>query len=160
MSQTVHSNDRTGNAFWVFLGILAILLGIVTASAIKHNPLYSDRDAYGISKYKFIQDCKEELQRPDDLTLNLQGQPTKLGDLLAQSKQLKPGEKVVVTPNATPSDLVNHTQKVDDGKIGLAAPVLIGAQSSDGQRPLAQATMQCVHDRATGKTEVMLGVGQ
>lgn len=142
----------------ILLGLL--LLGVVTAAAIRNNPLYSDRDVYGISKYQFIETCKEHLDHPDELTLSIQGQQMKLVDLINQSKQLKAGEHLTVKTSANSTALVGGVQHVDAGKIGLITPVLLEADSGNQQRILGQANLQCVHDKATNKTEATLSVGQ
>lgn len=49
--------------------IAFLLLGFVVATAVRNNPLYSDRDTYGLSKYKFIELCKKELDHPENIML-------------------------------------------------------------------------------------------
>lgn len=156
------NTDRSGRpVVWVLTLLSLLLLGFVTYASIKHNPLYSDRDAYGISKYRFIETCKESLHDADNLTLSFQGQPVKLSELITSSGQLHQGEHVVVKSTGTSSQLVQGVQHVDTGKIGLISPVTIAAASNDGsERVLGQASMQCLHDKATGKTDVSLSVGQ
>lgn len=145
---------------WV-LGLLSLLaLSYASYSAIRHNPLYSDRDAYGISKYRFIEECKEGLHDAKALSLNFQGQEVKLSELIASSGQLHQNETLVVSSVGDPQTVVSGVQPLEAGKLGLVAPVMIAARSSDGERKLAPANMQCVHDKATGKTEVGLSLGQ
>lgn len=157
----VNKSSRPLVGILTLLGLL--LLGVVTAAAIRHNPLYSDREAYGISKYQFIETCKEHLDHPADLTLGVPGQKVKLADLTNQLKttgSLKAGEHLNVRTNANSATLVNGVQHVDTGKIGLIIPVLIEADSGDQQRVLGPANLQCVHDKAKNTTETTLSVGQ
>jgi hypothetical protein len=51
---------------WVAIVISLALLGFVTALTIRNNPYLSDAQTNGISKYKFLEGCKEEMQRQLD----------------------------------------------------------------------------------------------
>lgn len=166
----VQSNDRPGNAFWWVSLLLALLFGFVTAKAIQHNPLYSDRDAYGISKYRFIEECKAELEQPNNLKLNLQGQEIPLQTLLMQSQQLRQGETVVVRTTATSAQLVSGVAPMPApnaapnttataNRLGLQVPVDIAVKSGSGERVLGPARMLCTYNPATHRAEVVLGAG-
>lgn len=163
MSEHIHPGIENKSSL-PLVGVLTLLgmglLGVVTATAIRHNPLYSDFSGYGISKYMFIESCKEALHNPAELNLNLQGQQMKLTTIIEQSKQLKTGEHLIVKSTGASSVLVGGVQQVDGDKLGLIAPVLIGADTGSTQRPIGQANMQCLYDKATKKTEVTLSVGQ
>lgn len=155
----MRASAQAGSSFLVFLLVLGLLLGIVTAYAIKYNPLYSDRETYGISKYAFIEQCKEKLLETDELDLSIQGQIMKLGKVLENSKQLRAGEHAGVYISGPSKDLVAGVQPLDAGKLGLIAPVKIVAERAQEQRVLAPATMQCLHEKGQGVT-VQLGIGQ
>lgn len=146
---------------WVALALTVALLGFVTLTAVRHNPLYSDRDAYGISKYKFLNACKEELLHPEKLPVSLggQGQTTGLGELLTQAQQLQRGERPGVQVLSTPAQTVSSVQSIPaEGNAprrwGLSVPALLVAEraatgtAGTNTRPLAQATVQCLYDRS------------
>ncbi|TSA81391.1 hypothetical protein FNU79_15410 [Deinococcus detaillensis] len=46
---------------WVALLLSVALLGFMTVWAVRSNPLYSNAEANGLSKYKFIEQCKDKL---------------------------------------------------------------------------------------------------
>lgn len=150
---------------WIVLALTVALLSFVTYTAARNNPLYSDRDAYGISKYKFIEECRERLHDPAELTLNAgPGQQIPLLDAVRQSGQVRTGESVVVETQAAPRDIVAGVQAIESGQLGLIAPVLIAVEGEDRQtrRPLGQASMQCTYDRskpANERLNVVLGIG-
>ncbi|WP_146202713.1 hypothetical protein [Deinococcus irradiatisoli] len=58
-------NKRHGSMgrglLWLAIVLSVALLGFVTALAIRNNPLYSDAATNGISKYKFIEFCKDKM---------------------------------------------------------------------------------------------------
>lgn len=150
---------------WVVLALTVALLSFVTYTAVRTNPLYSDRDTYGISKYKFIEECRDRLQDPAELQLSAgPGQEIPLLDAVRQSGQVRTGESVVVETQAEPRDIVSGVQAVGGGQLGLIAPVVIAIEGEDRQsrRPLGQATMQCSYDKskpANERLNVVLGIG-
>lgn len=155
---TQAGRDKGRILLWLMILLSVLLLGFVTVFTVRHNPLYSDRDAYGISKYKFIEACKERLHEPAELSLNLQGQSVPLGQALTQANQLRQGERAVVETTATPTQIVQGVQEAAPGQLGLIVPVLIAAGNGEARRPLAQASMQCLYDRTTARANVTLGV--
>ncbi len=46
---------------WLAVILTVALLSFVTALAIRNNPLYSDAATNGLSKYKFIEFCKDKM---------------------------------------------------------------------------------------------------
>lgn len=151
------SNDKPGNAFWGVLAFLTLFFGFVTAQAIRHNPLHTSRE-HGISTYKFIQSCKEELHHPDHMQVGLQGQMAPLAQLVAPS--LGQGEHLVVHTAARPRDLVSAVHTSAEKKtIAMHFPVEIGAHGNNGHRVIGNAFADCHYNSATGKVEVVLGVG-
>ena len=64
---------------WVAIVLSLALLGFVTALTIRNNPYLSDAQTNGVSKYKFLEGCKNEMQkqlddfatRPGGLRLNV-----------------------------------------------------------------------------------------
>lgn len=159
-STVKRSSGNAGLPFLLFLLILALLLGVVTTYAIRYNPLYSDRDAYGISKYMFIEQCKEKLHDASTLDLSMQGQTLKLGEVLQQANQLRTGESIGVHTTAASRDIVGGVQGLDANMLGLATPVNIVAQKGTERRVLAPASMQCMYDKTKKATQVQLVIGQ
>lgn len=57
-----HGHGAAGRTLlWLAIILSVALLAFVTLLAIRNNPLYSNTEANGISKYKFIEFCKDEL---------------------------------------------------------------------------------------------------
>lgn len=155
---TQAGRDKGRILLWLTILLSLLLLGFVMVYTVRHNPLYSDRETYGISKYKFIEACKERLHEPAELSLNLQGQSVPLGQALTQANQLRQGERAVVEATATPAQIVQGVQAAAPGQLGLILPVVIAAGNGETRRPLAQATMQCLYNREAGRADVTLGV--
>ena len=83
------SHGGAGRALlWVALLLTLALLGFVTATAVRNNPIYSDREANGISKYRFIENCKELTHDTEELTVGAAGQSIPLKTLIEQSAPL------------------------------------------------------------------------
>lgn len=144
------SSKRHGNLgrtlLWLAILLSVLLLGFVTALTIRANPYISDREANGISKFKFLENCKEELAEAEQLA-TLQG-------VLEQGGQLQPGQRLLARIGAEPQELVANTQEVPGGGWSLAAPANIRIE---GQTVvLGQLPMQCVHDRAQGQTTAQI----
>lgn len=54
--------DRTTSPWmWLTMALGLVALLALSALAQNHNPLYSDVDTNGISKYKFIEGCREAI---------------------------------------------------------------------------------------------------
>lgn len=149
------SNDKQGIAFWVFLGVSSLFLGFVTAQAIQHNPLYSDRDAYGISKYKFIHSCKEELHHPEKLHIDLQGQKLPLTAVVGQA--LTANETLAVHSKAHPKEIVASVHAANSA-LAMTMPVEVAAASGGHHRVLGAAVMNCQYNQSTRQVEVTLGL--
>ncbi|RJF71989.1 MULTISPECIES: hypothetical protein [Deinococcus] len=166
------SPGRAGSTFPVYLLILALLLGVVTAYAVRDNPLYSDRNAYGISKYAFIDQCKENLHETGQLqtTVVFQGQPVSQGNLnklIQDVKLLKAGETLHVNVPASSREIVSQVQPIAEQqgqpqRTGLQwqSPVELQASGGTMHRTLSPAVMQCQYDKAKGKTETQLFISQ
>lgn len=57
-----HGHGTTGKVLlWVAILLSVALLGFMTVWAVRNNPLYSNAEANGLSKYKFIEQCKDKL---------------------------------------------------------------------------------------------------
>lgn len=144
-SPTRHSTvGRT--LLWVAVLLSLLLLGFVTVLSIRHNPYYSDRAANGISKFKFIEACKEDLGHAEQLTT--------LKGLLQQAGQLQPGQNLHAEIAAEPRELVNSVQAVPGGGWALSVPANISIQGQTAV--LGQLGAQCAYDKAQGRTVAQL----
>lgn len=57
-----HGHGAAGRILlWVAILVSAALLGFLTVWAVRNNPLYSNAEANGLSKYKFIEFCKDKM---------------------------------------------------------------------------------------------------
>jgi hypothetical protein len=144
------SPKRHGNLgrilLWLAIVLSVLLLGFVTALTVRANPYLSDREANGISKFRFLENCKEELAGAEQLT-TLQG-------VLQQGGQLQPGKTLLAEIGAEPQELVANAQEVPGGGWTLTAPANIRIE---GQTVvLGQLPMQCVHDKAQNRTTVQI----
>lgn len=170
---SVRRSSGSGNGtFFGFLLVLAVLFGIVTAYAVRNNPLnLGDRNAYGISHYAFIDECRRELNTSTPTTVILQGQSVAsnpLNKLLQDAKLVQPGETVSVETTATSREIVKQVHPIpenqEQGKkvVGLQwqTPVEVQANGSAGTRTLTPAVMQCQFDKAKGKAEVSMYISQ
>jgi len=144
------SSKRHGKAgrtlLWVAILLSVLLLGFVTALSIRANPYYSDRNANGVSKFEFLEECKEELAEAEQLET--------LRGLLQQGGQLQPGQTLLARIAAEPADLVNNTQTLPGGGWSLTAPADIRIQ---GQTVvLGQLPMQCVRPKGETRAAAQL----
>lgn len=144
------SSKRHGNLgrtlLWVAIVLSVLLLGFVTALTIRANPYVSDREANGISKYKFLEACKKQLSEDEQL-VSLQG-------LLQQSGQLQAGQRLTAEIAADPAVLVESVQVVPEGGWSMTVPANI--QVNGGGVPLGQLPFQCAHSKAENRTTAQL----
>lgn len=155
------ATGQAGSSFFLFLLVMAALLGVVTAYAIKYNPLYSDRDAYGISKYALIERCKEALENPANVDVPGPQGTQKLSVLAQQPGFLQAGEHLVLQSATTSPELVASVNAVDRTKLGMLLPVHVVAENSSGaKRSIAPAALQCTFARSEGFKAALGGGGQ
>ncbi|GAA5532371.1 hypothetical protein [Deinococcus aluminii] len=144
------SSQRHGNVgrtlLWVAILLSVLLLGFVTALTVRHNPYYSDRAANGISKFRFLEACKEGIGQAEQLTT--------LKSVLQQTGQLQPNQNLRAEIAAEPRQLVQSVQTLPGGGWTLAAPANIGIQGQTAV--LGQLGAQCVYDKAQGRTVAQL----
>ncbi|MBZ9715167.1 hypothetical protein [Deinococcus multiflagellatus] len=156
------STNRHGGAgralLWVAIALTVALLGFVTIFVSQRNPIYSDREAGGISKFKFIEACKEVLEDTEALTVSAQGQTIPLKTLVQQGSPLKPGDKLHADLNAESPEIVRAAQLAEEGGWTMTLPVNIAVHSGERVTTLGQLPMQCRHDKRTGKTTAQLGL--
>ena len=153
------SHGGAGRALlWVALLLTLTLLGFVTATAVRNNPIYSDREANGISKYKFIEACKELAHDTEELTVGAAGQSIPLKTLIEQSAPLKAGDTIHADLDAEPAEIIKATQTIEGGGWTLTAPATVAVHSGERTNTLGQLPLQCAHDRKTGKTTAQLSL--
>ncbi|WP_343757239.1 hypothetical protein [Deinococcus depolymerans] len=144
---------------WVAILLSVTLLGFVTATAVRNNPIYSDREANGVSKYRFIETCKELAADTEALTVGAAGQSIPLKTLIEQSAPLKAGDTIHADLDAEPAQIIKATQPVDGGGWTLTAPATVAVHSrAGGVNTLGQLPLQCAHDKKTGKTTAQLSL--
>jgi len=150
------SSKRHGGAgrtlLWLAILLSVLLLGFVTALTVRANPYVSDIKQGGISKFHFIEECKEQLEDAGKLSMSMGGQSLTLEQALAQSRPLKPGERVHAELEAEPSAIIRAAQTVPDGGWGMTAPVLLSVRGPQGDTPLGPLGLQCAYSKATKKT--------
>ncbi|WP_034385521.1 hypothetical protein [Deinococcus sp. YIM 77859] len=149
MSELTSSKRHGGlgrTLLWVAILLSLLLLGFVTALTVRANPYYSDPAANGISKFKFLEACKEGLHEAQQLTT--------LKTVLQQAGQLQPNQNLVAELAAEPAERVRSIQTVPGGGWTLTTPadIRIAGQSA----PLGQLPVVCTHDKAQGRTDVQL----
>lgn len=140
MSSSHAKNDSGRVVLWVALAGAAALLGYLTLGlAIPNNPLYSDRDAMGISKYKFIDACTHAATHEHPQLMNLQ-QDLISGGHLPKEERLHP------TLAVSSTELVRNTTAAgENGKSWkLVAPMHVRSELN-GSR-LFDMNMDCSYD--------------
>ncbi|WP_295817970.1 hypothetical protein [uncultured Deinococcus sp.] len=166
MSELTQTKSRSGVGralHWLALLLTFLLLGFVTAVAVRNNPIYSDRAANGVSKYHFIEECKEAAADAETLTVSAGGQAIPLETLVTQSRPLATGERIGSSLEAPSAAVVSGTQPLDGGGWTLTGvPVTISVIGKT-TTPLGQLPLQCAYDKKAGKTTAQLqlpGQGQ
>lgn len=152
MNENTTTTSRGGSgrtALWVVLALsLAALAYLTMGLAIPNNPLYSDRSANGISKYKFLEQCQDGIEQAEEM-----GQ---IHDALVKQHML--GED----DNVRTEMLLNSRELVDSIRVSnqpgqswaMSAPVLLRSQLTN--EPLLQVYSQCHYDRENNRAVVSL----
>ncbi|WP_291432301.1 hypothetical protein [Deinococcus sp.] len=153
------SHGGAGRALlWVVLLLTLALLGFVTATAVRHNPIYSDREANGISRYRFIENCKELAHDTEELTVGAAGQSIPLKTLIEQSAPLKSGDTIHADLDAEPAQIIKATQTTEGGGWTFTVPATVAVHNGERINILGQLPLQCAHDKKTGKTTAQLSL--
>ncbi|GHG04164.1 hypothetical protein GCM10017783_16000 [Deinococcus piscis] len=136
-------------ALWIVLALaLAALAYLTLGLAIPNNPLYSDRDSNGISKYQFLEHCQEQIAQAPEMgeirsalvAQNMLGEDDSLrSEMLLDSEELVDSISVSTEPGQSWT---------------LGAPVRMRSQLTG--KPLLQVYSQCHYDREAGHTVVTL----
>lgn len=135
---------------WVVLALTLVLLSLVTATAIRNNPIYSDREAYGISKYRFIEECRERLHTPGTLPLMTgMGQVTPLDEAVKGTGAKQASQDLQVETAAEPQDIDSGLVADPQQGLQLALPVMIQLRDRNTGvvTPLAPANLRCAYDK-------------
>lgn len=144
------SSKRHGNLgrtlLWVAIVLSVLLLGFVTALSIRTNPYYSDVRANGISKFKFLEECREGVREAEQLAA--------LRGVLQQGGQLQPGQNLHAEIASEPRELVQNVQTAQGGGWTLTAPANISIQGQTAV--LGQLGAQCSYTKAQGRTVAQL----
>lgn len=160
-TSTHHSTHQSGAGrllLWLALLLTVALLGFITYSAIRHNPIYSDRELNGISKYHFIESCKELAKDAEKLSVNAGVQAIGLKEFMQQVRPLAAGEKIQTSFEAESTAIVKATQVAPTGGGWVMAglPVTLSIVTAGKANPLGQLPMQCAYSKADGKTTATL----
>lgn len=150
---TQRSASRPGGTgrvvLWVVLLALALLLGWITWFAIQHNPLYSDVENNGVSKFKFIELCKGKLPEAQKA--------------LATGLGAQPGAPKILNADLAAEGvaLVKAVQEVPKGGWTMTVPASVGAeltnpQSGEKVNQTATIPFRCSVDARTEKVEAQL----
>lgn len=140
---------------WIAIALTVLLLGWVTATAVRANPIYSDRDAHGVSKYQFIELCREELHTPNELPLMLgPGQTQPLLTAVQGTGEMRANDTLQVVSTATVVQTDQAVQAGENGQLQMTLPVLIQFRDTAGAtRPLVPVNMQCSYDKTKAESE-------
>lgn len=148
-------------ALWVTLALTVLLLGYVMAVATRANPIYSDRNAYGISKYRLIEECREHLFEPDNLPLTLgPGQTQSLTATMQSMQALKAGQKLLVESTAEPKAIDDGVLPDANGNLNFSMPVMVKIRdtASGFVKPFAPLMLQCSYNKAEPNENKRLNV--
>ncbi|MFC4638936.1 hypothetical protein [Deinococcus hohokamensis] len=153
MSQT-SSSRRSGAGrllLWLALLLSVALLGFVVAVTSRANPLQSDRETNGISKYKFLQQCRELAEDAEKLTVSAMGQSIPLKTLVEQGQPLQAGDELHAELDAGSVALVRAVQPVQAGGWSMTTPTTIGVRRNGALQTLGQLPLSCSYSKKEGK---------
>lgn len=154
MSNQTSSSHRGGVGrplLWLAILLSLLLLGFVVAVTSRANPLYSDRETHGISKYKFLQECKELTEDSENLTVGAMGQSIPLKTLVSQGQPLGPADHVHAEFKADSVELVEAVQPVQAGGWTMTLPVTIGLTRAGTAQTLGDLPLVCSYSKKEGK---------
>lgn len=146
---TTSSGGSGRTALWIVLALaLAALAYLTLGLAIPNNPLYSDRDAHGISKYQFLERCQEQIAESEQMgeirralvAQNMLGEDDSIhSEMLLESEELVSGIGLSTEPGQSWT---------------MAAPILLRSELT--HKPLLQVYSQCFYDREAEQAVVTL----
>ncbi len=129
-------NKRGGRGrpvLWVVLLITLAILTAMTVFAVRSNPYQTNAVYNGISKFKFVDECKEQIQA------QLAQAPQKLNYRLVKA----------------PQDFLQEVAQAPGGGWQWVSNMEISAPGQPGTQQLPFA---CQYDKKAGKTQ-LLGIG-
>ena len=118
---------------WAVLLLTLALLGWLSYFTVQHNPYQTYAVYNGISKFKFVEECKEQLQAQLDQA------PQPLHYRLVKA----------------PQDFLQEVAQAPGGGWQWVSNIEIGATGQPGTQQLPFA---CQYDKKAGKTR-LLGIG-
>ncbi|MFD1732112.1 hypothetical protein ACFSC4_15255 [Deinococcus malanensis] len=154
MSNQTSSSHRGAagrTLLWLAILLSLLLLGFVVAVTSRANPLYSDRETHGISKYKFLHECKELAEDSENLTVAAMGQSIPLKTLISQGQPLGPQDHVHAELEADSVELVEAVQPVQAGGWTMTMPATIGVTRGGTARTLGELPLVCSYSKSEGK---------
>lgn len=147
-----HRNTGAGRPWlWLTLLLGALLLGYMTAVGIRHNPYVSDVDANGISKYRFLRECRELAHDADKLNVGAMGQTIPLKTLVEQGKPLAPTDTITAELHEAPARFVGNVGTVEGGGWTVTTPASIGVTRGGVHQTLGDLPLQCTYTRKDRK---------
>ncbi|MFC6591598.1 hypothetical protein ACFP81_05930 [Deinococcus lacus] len=140
---TSHGGNSARTLLWVVLALAAAALAYVTVFlAIPNNPLYSDRDAHGVSKYQFIEQCQDVVASAPEIQ--------NLRSSLVESGQIQPGQDLHTSVALPSRDFVRGVQVLPQASWAVVTPVYVTPEGQDA--PIMQIMARCTYDKAAGQT--------
>lgn len=133
---------------WLSILIGCGLLSFVTATAVQNNPIVASS---GISKWKFIEKCKEATHHPEKLTV-MNGKTLKE----VTAKEIQKGDHLYVHLLATPQETVKGARAVDPGKWAWTSPMEVGFVRDGAKNVLGSGSAMCVYEHKKEKLSMIL----
>lgn len=152
MIEDTNINTKGGGGgrvmLWLSILIGFGLLSFVTATAVQNNPFVSSS---GISKWKFIEKCKEATHHPEKISV-VNGKTLKE----VTAKQMQKGDRLYVYLLATPQETVKGARAVDPGKWAWTSPMEVGFMRNGVKNTLGGGSAMCVYEHKEKKLSMIL----
>lgn len=152
MIEDTNINTKGGGGgrvlLWLSILIGFGLLSFVTATAIQNNPFVASS---GISKWKFIEKCKEATHHPEKLIV-ANGKTLKE----VTAKQMKKGDQLYVHLLATPQETVKGARAVDPGKWAWTSPMEVGVVRGGAKETFGSGNAMCIYEHKEKKLSMIL----
>lgn len=147
---TTKSSPGSGRtALWVVLALaLAALAYLTLGLAIPNNPLYSDRDANGISKYRFLEHCQEQIEASPEME--------QIRSALVSQNMLGADDGIYSDIALKSPELVERISVSNQPGQSWMMAVPVQIRSELTHQPLLNIYSQCYYDTGAGQTVVTL----
>lgn len=132
-----HASGRGRPLLWLVLLLALIFLGWLTYFTVAHNYYNSHAVYNGISKFRFVEECKREIQHQID----------EVGQ--------KNGQRFEFSMAKSPQEFLNDVAQIPEGGWRWVSTINLRAAGQPGSQALPFA---CQFEKKTGKTE-LLGIG-